>query len=95
MAFSTSQNYAETHRLRIEMIDTDLDVAMTFIEIAERNVNAYCLHARELLSKARLAYEATGRFLTEVEDLASYRRLVRRHRTLRKSIRNVERKLQE
>ena len=36
MAFSTRENLAETQRLRIETIDADLDIATTFVQMAER-----------------------------------------------------------
>ena len=92
MAFTPSKNRAETHRLRIETIDANLNVEETFVQMAEEAI-AYPIRAEMLISKARIAYETTGRFLTEVEHGEARNRLATRREAIHRSIRRVERKL--
>ena len=91
----TSENLAWAGRLRIEVIDTDLDVGATFVQIAERQVNTCRARAESLILKAREAYEATGRFLAKVDDRRSHQRLTTRRKALGRSIWHVERLLRE
>jgi len=81
----------ESARQRIAFIETDIDTAMTFLQLALTELNMrHLARVDELLGKARIAYAATARFLADVEDPVERRRLHDRHQALADAIWEVQ-----
>jgi hypothetical protein len=83
----------ETDRQRIALIETDIDVAATFLRLALTELDIRNLtRVDQLLAMARIAYAATAKFLTDVADPDEWQRLHNDHQALADAIREVERR---
>ena len=83
----------ETVRQRIALIDTDIDVGMTFLRIAATELSmGNSARADDLLAKARMAYTTTAKFLPGVADVEEWQHLHDKHQALADAIRGAERR---
>ena len=84
---------SETNRQRIAFIETDIDVAMTFLRLALTELDMGNLtRVDQLLAKARIAYAATAKLMADVADSEEWQRLHDEHQALADAIREVERR---
>lgn len=82
-----------TARQRIEIIDTALDLAITFVQIAENALDEPdSEHLHALLEKARHEHTVTAGFLARVADEKEKQRLNRKRDLLGNNIADVERR---
>lgn len=81
------------NRERINLIETDIESAMTFLRIAMTELELANLdRASSLLSKAKDARSSVAKFLGDVVDPDEQQRLREKHRALDEAIGNVERR---
>jgi len=81
----------QTDQLRRNFIDTDIDTAMTFVQLARTEVKVGDQqHASNLLFAARHAHETIARFLDSVTDPEEKQRLTERFQVLGHAIDGVE-----
>ena len=74
---------SETNRQRIAFVETDIDLAITFLRLALTELDLRNLvRVDQLLAKARIAYAATAKLLADVADPDERQRLYNEHQAL-------------
>lgn len=84
----------ESDTLRIKLIEADLDVAMTFLDVCRTSLSIDSpqhLEPDRLISNAHRAYQETGNLIERVQDAAERKRLSERHDALGFAIADVRR----
>ena len=83
MAVPSTQTLSQQcEDLRIGIIDTELDLAMTFMRVAETASDLQTpifMHAPRLLRQARIALDAAARFTHDVATPFQFLRLTQKH----------------
>jgi hypothetical protein len=84
-----------SNRQRVAFIETDIETAMTFLQLADTELlMGNVERVTTLVGSARTAYEATGRFLARVPDPEERERLREQRCRLEEAIRDVEQRIQ-
>jgi len=84
--------HREAAEQRIAVIDADIDLAMTFLQLALTALSmGHNEHADQLLDKAQTARDTMGKFLPQVADVEQQQRLQGKHQALTDAIAEVER----
>ena len=66
----------ESNRQRVSLIETDIETARTFLQLADTELGMGNIErVTRLVLKARTAHEAMGTFLTQVADPKDRKRL--------------------
>lgn len=84
--------HREAAEQRIVMIDADIELAMTFLQLALTELDmGENESAGQLLEKARVARDTMTKFLPQVADVEQHQRLQSKHQALTDAIVEVER----
>jgi hypothetical protein len=88
--------HREAAEQRINVIDADIDLAMTFLQLALTALSmSHYESADQLLEKAHVAHDTMAKFLPQVADVEQQQRLQAKHQTLTDTLAEVERKRME
>lgn len=83
----------DSSRQRVNLIETDIDTAMTLLRFAVTELSlGHSSRVAQLVAKARAAHKTVGSFLGDVADENERQHLHERHQALGDTLRDVERR---